>query len=597
MSRLRLRMSAVLAACLLAPILLLAPGASRADEAGQGQAREPARGRLGMVVSTQRDAARAGLSMLERGGNAIDAAIATAFAVGVTQPFSAGLGGGAFVLIRLADGRVVALDARETAPAAADRDMFVRPGVPERASLVGPLAVATPGFVRGMAQALELYGTLPLAEVMAPAIELAEQGFAIGRYHAGMLGYWAHSGLAERFPETARIQLPPDGQPPQPGWRLVQKDLAKTLRRIASEGPDVFHRGAIASAIAEHMKTIGGLVTRDDLAGYMPRWREPVHGTYRGLDVWSFPPPSSGGIALVEMLNILEGFDLSDYGAGSPAAVHRIAEAMKLAFADRAAWLGDPDFVDVPIHRLVSKSYAAELRERIDPSWWSRWPWEWGDEVPAIRVEGPGLPVDDSGTTHLSTSDAAGNLVALTMTINTPFGSGITVPGTGIVLNNEMDDFAVAPDTPNAYGLVDTTGNNAVAPGKRPLSSMTPTVLLKREKPYMVAGSPGGPRIITTTLLTILNVVDFGMDVQQAVSAPRFHHQWQPDTLFLEPEPDPALIEGLRERGHTVEVGKRPWSASEAIVIDPATGVQSGGSDPRTDGAALGWDGPPGEAD
>ena len=293
----------------------------------------------------------------------------------------------------------------------------------------------------------------------------------------------------------------------------------------------------------------------------------------------------------METLNILEGFDLSEYGAGTPAAVHRIAEAMKLAFADRAAYLGDPDFVDVPTHRLVSKSYADALRARIDPPWWSRWPWEWGDEVPAIRVEGPGLPVDDSGTTHLSTSDAAGNLVALTMTINTPFGSGITVPGTGIVLNNEMDDFAVAPDTPNAYGLVDTTGNNAVAPGKRPLSSMTPTLLLKRGKPFMVAGSPGGPRIITTTLLTILNVVDFGMDVQQAVAAPRFHHQWQPDTLFLEPDPDPALVEGLRERGHTLEVGPRRWSASEAIVIDPASGVQSGGSDPRTDGAALGWDG------
>ncbi|MGH0030043.1 MAG: gamma-glutamyltransferase [Myxococcota bacterium] len=556
--------------------------------AGAGEP-DPVRGRAGMVVSTQHDAARAGQAMLARGGNAVDAAVATAFAVGVTQPFSAGLGGGAFVLIRLADGRVVALDARETAPAAADRDMYVREGVPERASLFGPLAVATPGFVRGMALALERWGTLPLDVVLAPAIRLAEEGFAIGPYHAAMLQRMRGYGLPRRFPETGRIQFPDAGaSEPRVGWRLVQKDLAATLRRIAEEGPEVFHTGDVARAIADHMKAVGGLVTLDDLAGYTPKLREPVRGTYRGLEVVSFPPPSSGGIALVETLNILEGLDLSA-GAGSEEATHAIAEAMKLAFADRAAYLGDSDFVDVPTARLVSKEYAAGLRARLLPVWWR--PSTWSNGERAITVEGPGLPADDAGTTHLSTSDALGNVVALTMTINTPFGSGITVPGTGIVLNNEMDDFAVAPDTPNAYGLVDTTGANAIAPGKRPLSSMTPTVLLADGAPFMVTGSPGGPRIITTTLLTVLNVVDFGMNVQQAVAAPRFHHQWVPDTLFVEPETDPALVEALRARGHEVKVAQRRWSAAEAIVIGPGTGTHEGGADPRTDGLAVGFDG------
>jgi gamma-glutamyltranspeptidase/glutathione hydrolase len=296
-------------------------------------------------------------------------------------------------------------------------------------------------------------------------------------------------------------------------------------------------------------------------------------------------------VALIEALNILQGFDLASLGAGSSASNHRIAEALKLAFADRAAFLGDPDFVEVPVARLVSPAYAVDLRRRINPPWWRRAPWHWGQSERAIRVEGPGFVPDDAGTTHLSTSDAAGNAVALTMTINTPFGSGMTVPGTGILLNNEMDDFSVAPDTPNAYGLVDTRGANAVAPGKRPLSSMTPTVVLDLEgRPFMVTGSPGGPRIISTTLLSIVNVLDFGMSVQEAVSAPRLHHQWVPDTLYVEPATPADVVRGLRERGHSVEVSKRNWSAAEAIVIDPKTGWHLGGNDPRRDGLALGFD-------
>jgi gamma-glutamyltranspeptidase/glutathione hydrolase len=562
---------------LLALALAIGPGASAAAE--------PAPGARGMVVASQADAARAGRLQLERGGNAVDAAVAAAFALAVTQPFSAGLGGGAFVLIREPGGEVVAIDARETAPARADRDLYVRPGVAPDASLQGPLAVATPGFVRGMALALEAGGSRPWAEVLEPAIRLAEQGFAIGPYHARMLERMRGAGFARRFPETARIQLPE--APAEAGWILRQPELAATLRRLAAEGPEAFYTGAIARKIASWLEARGGLVSAADLAGYRPLRRAAVAGTYRGNQVISFPPPSSGGAVLIEALNILEGFDLRELGPDDPAAAHRVVEASKLAFADRAVWMGDPDFVEVPVARLTSKGYAEALRARILPPLWKRW--LLGEDERAIRVDTPGLAADDAGTTHLSATDASGRAVALTMTINTPFGSGLTVPGTGILLNNEMDDFAKAPDQPNAYGLVDTRGANAIAPGKRPLSSMTPTILVRDGRVVFVTGSPGGPRIITTVLLTIVNVVDFGMDVQQAVAAPRYHHQWQPDQVAAEPLLPAEIVEGLRARGHEVEVEPYPWSSAQAIAIDPATGLQSGGSDPRSDGAALGW--------
>ncbi|MEE9608937.1 MAG: gamma-glutamyltransferase [Myxococcota bacterium] len=549
----------------------------------------PARAQHGMVVTSQADATRAGVAMLESGGNAVDAAVAASFAVSVTQPFSTGLGGGAFALIRLANGEVVAIDARETAPAAATRDMYVKPGVPDRASLVGPLAVGTPGLVAGLVLALERYGTKSLLEVMAPAIKLAAGGFEINPYHARMLERMRQYKLPERFPETGRIQFPPPDQPARPGWRLRQRDLAHTLRRIARGGPDAFYQGSLADALAADVQKRGGILSAEDLAAYQPKLRPPVEGSYRGYRVFSFPPPSSGGVALIEMLNILEGFDLAQYGAGSSASTHRIAEAMKLAFADRAAFLGDPDFVDVPVAELTAKPYGARLRARIDPPWYKRAPWTWGRREVAIRVRGPGLPLDDSGTTHVSTSDAQGNAVAITQTINTPFGSGITVPGTGVVLNNQMDDFSVAPNRPNVYGLVDTRGANAVAPGKRPLSSMTPTVVLRDGELFMVTGSPGGPRIITTVLLTLLNAIDFGMNVEQAVAAPRFHHQWVPDVLTVEPAIPADVVENLRRRGHRVEVSKRNWSAAEAIAIDLETGWHTGGSDPRRGGLALGY--------
>lgn len=557
-----------------------------------------------MVVSAQADATRAGVEILANGGNAVDAAVAVSFALGVTEPYHSGIGGGGLFLIRRADGRVLALDARETAPAAATREMFVAPGVSKDASRDGPLSVAVPGQVAGLAEALACCGTKSLAEVLAPAIRLAEQGFAIGWRHAEVLATLREQGFAARHPETARIQLPPDDEPVAIGWRLRQPELARTLRLLAAQGPRAFYDGAIADAIAAEMQRRGGLVTREDLSRYRARMREPLRGSYRGLEILSFPPPSSGGVALIEALNILEGFDLAARGAGSSASLHRLAEAMKLAFADRAAHLGDSDFVSVPVAALTSKTYAAQLRARINPPWWRRAPWTWGESERAIRVRGPGLaeaappllPLapgasesEPAGsTTHLSVTDGAGNAVAVTQTVNLLFGSGITVEGTGIVLNDEMDDFAVAPNQPNAFGLVDTTGANAVAPGKRPLSSMTPVIVLKDATPYIVAGSPGGPRIITTVLLTLVNVIDYGMNVSQAVAFPRIHAQWIPEPIVLEPAIPEDVREGLRRRGHAVEVSPRNWSSAQAIVIDPATGLHTGGTDPRSDGLAMG---------
>jgi gamma-glutamyltranspeptidase/glutathione hydrolase len=560
-------------------VLVLAVCGLGTPNAPLAASRAPASGEAGMVVSTHAAAAEAGARILEQGGNAIDAAVATAFAVGVAQPFSAGVGGGAFALVRLEDGSLHALDAREVAPASATRTMFTEPGVPEYASRQGPLAVAVPAFVPGMVELLEKHGTMTLAQVLTPAIALAEEGVEIGRYHARMAGFMRSRISAERFPETNRIQFAPFDSKSMQGERLIQKDLGATLRLLAEKGESIFRGGAIGRAMAAEVKRRGGLLTIADLENVKPRWRDAVVGQYRGLRVASFPPPSSGGAVLVQALNVLEGFDLSAHRAGSAPAIHLVTEAMKLAFADRAAYMGDSDFVDVPIARLVSREYAVAQRARIDAD-------------KATLIAAPGKIPDDAGTTHLSVTDAAGRAVALTMTINTPFGSGITVPGTGVILNNEMDDFAIAKNTPNSYGLIDTRGANLVAAGKRPLSSMTPTILDRDGQLFMVSGSPGGPRIISTTLLTILNVVDWKMDPQQAVSAPRFHHQWDPNQLSVEPEVADEVIHALEKRGHDVMRSSRHWSAAEAIVIDPASGRHLGGSDPRTDGAAIGVDRP-----
>ena len=539
-----------------------------------------------MVVAPEAHATRAGVRMLEAGGNAVDAAVAAAFALGVTQPQSTGIGGGAFLVVHLADGRSFALDARETAPAASTPDMYVGPGVPERASFFGGLAVGTPGMVAGLALALERWGTKSLAEALEPAIELAEEGYPVGAYQLRFVARM-RTYIEPRFPKTAAIQFPPEGEV-EPGWRLVQSDLGRTLRRIAREGPAGFYQGPVAEAIAKEVARTGGVLSVEDLAAYEPVVREPVRGTYRGLEVLSFPPPSSGGIALIEMLNILEGFDLRALGAGSSASVHRVAEAMKLAFADRAAWLGDPDFTHVPVAELTSKDYASELRARINPPWWRRAPWTWHRTEVAIEVAGPGIPLDDRGTAHLSTIDAAGNAVALTGTINGPFGSGVTAPGTGVLLNNEMDDFVTDPEAPNFYGLVGVGDANHVQPGKRPLSSMTPTVVLDEGRVRLVLGSNGGPRIITAVLLALLQVVDWEADVMEAVSEPRFHQQWRPVRLQLEAAFPEDVAAGLRARGWPVERVDELTTGVQAIAVDPETGLRTGGNDPRRDGLALG---------
>lgn len=543
--------------------------------------RAPAWGRDGMVVSPEAHATRAGHAILEAGGNAVDAAVAVAFALGVTEPYHSGIGGGGFLLIRKNDGQVIAIDARETAPAAATADMYVREGVAKDASRFGPLAVGVPGLVAGLAKALEAHGTMGLAQVLAPAIELAEKGFPVGPRHVRMVKIWQRYELDERFPATAAIQLPAKGAPIGVGWRLVQRDLAKTLRTLAKKGPEPFYRGAIAKAIVAELEGRGGILVAEDLASYQPVVRDAVTGHYRGLEVISFPPPSSGGIALIEMLNILEGFDLASMEAGSSEAIHHVTEAMKLAFVDRAEFLGDSDFVDVPVRGLTAKAYAEALRKRVSPE-------------RALNLEGPGVPDPtlDGGTTHFSITDSEGNAVAVTQTVNLLFGSGITAAGTGIVLNDEMDDFSVAVNEPNAFGLIDRKGRNAVAPKKRPLSSMTPTIALKDGALRMVTGSPGGPRIITTVLLSMLNVIEWGHDVSEAVSAPRFHHQWVPDKLFVEPEVPKDVRDALSERGHNVVVSERHWSSAQAIVIDPETGWHWGGSDPRSDGLALGLNRP-----
>jgi len=537
---------------------------------------EPASGSRGMVVTPHPEATRAGVRVLERGGNAVDAAIAAAFAVAVAQPQSTGIGGGAFILVRLADGRAFAIDARETAPAAAHPGLYAREGVAPDASRFGGLAVATPGIVEGFALALAEHGTLSLKDALAPAIALAEDGAELGPHSRRMIEFMRATPLPARFPETARIQLPP--APIAPAAKLRQPELAATLRLLARRGARAFYEGALAQKIAAAAQASGGVLTAADLAAYRPLVREPLRGSYRGLELLAFPPPSSGGVTLLEMLNVLAGYDLRASGAGSSLTIHRIAETMKLAFADRAQHLGDPAFVDAPIKRLIAPAYADTLRARIH-------------DDRASAVAGSQLAVEDAGTAHLSVVDAAGNAVAITQTVNGPYGSWVTVPGTGIVLNNEMDDFVTSPGQANQWGLLGVaSAANRVEPGKRPLSSMAPLIAVADGKVRFVAGSNGGPRILTSVLLAFLAVVDWDMDAQEAVAAPRFHHQWRPDTLEVEAETPADVVEALRARGHTVKVTDEITSGVEAIVVDPKTGRMTGGADPRRDSSALGID-------
>jgi gamma-glutamyltranspeptidase/glutathione hydrolase len=546
---------------------------------GLAASRAPVRGTHAMVVSTEPRATQVGIDMLKRGGNAVDAAVAVGFALAVTHPSAGNLGGGGFMLIRLAGtGEAVLVDYRETAPAGAGRDMYLdgqRNVIPD-ASTVGYRASGVPGTVAGFALALQRYGTMKLADAIAPAALLARAGVELSYYESESLR--DSRELLERFPESRRIFLR-DGRLYAAGERFAQPDLAASLDAIARGGSREFYEGPIAHRIASEMSANGGLITLDDLRNYRAIVRQPVKGTYRGYEIYSTPPPSSGGTALVEMLNILEHFPLERYGQGSSRSLHLIAETMKLAFADRAEFLGDADFVRVPVAGLTSKNYARSRFELIDPYLAS--------DASSLGHGNP-MPYESEETTHYSIVDKDGNAVSNTYTLNGGYGSGVTIMGTGILMNNEMDDFSAKPGSPNAYGLVHGEAN-AIAPGKRPLSAMTPTVVLKDGRLFLVLGSPGGPTIINTVLQTILNVIDYRMTIQEAVDAPRIHHQWMPDKLVLERTGFAQDVkDGLKACGHTLEI-RGTMGDCQAIMIEPRMGVRLGAADPRNDGLALGY--------
>lgn len=532
----------------------------------------------GMVVSREAEATRVGVDVLAAGGNAVDAAVATAFALAVTLPQAGNLGGGGFALVHEAGTGVShVLDFREMAPDGAHRDLFLGPDgeVDKTLARYSHRSVGVPGSVAGYLEALDRWGTLSRAEVIAPAIRLAEDGVTVSRILHRNLD--SRIGRLAKWPATRAIIARPDGAALRPGDILRQTDLAESLRLIVGQGAKAFYRGPIGEKLAAEMERHDGLIGMADLDAYRTVLREPVTGTYRGLKVLSMPPPSSGGAHLVQMLNILEGWDLADLGAGSVATLHRVAEAMRRAYADRATHLGDPDFWDVPLDWLTSKAYGDELRAGIDLYRASR---------SADLRPGTPAPTESRDTTHLSVMDRSGNAVSMTTTLNFGFGTGIVAEGTGIFLNNEMDDFSSKPGTPNAYGLVGGEAN-AIAPAKRPLSSMTPTLLMAEGRAVAALGSPGGSRIITSVLQVILNLVDHGMNLAEATAAPRIHHQWLPDSLRVEAGVSPDTVDLLRAIGHEVEVG-RAFGAVQAIVR--ADGGFRGVTDTRRPGGLA--DGP-----
>ena len=527
----------------------------------------------GMVASQEATATRIGVDILKRGGNAIDAGVAVGFALAVTLPRAGALGGGGFMMVHHAEtGETVAIDYREMAPAAAHRDMYLDAAgeVDTQLARYTHHAAGVPGAVAGLVFALDRYGTLPLAEVLAPAIRLAERGILVTQDLSGSLE--SRRERLQRWPATAAIFYHEDGRPYRPGERLIQVDLAWSLRQIAAHGADAFYKGAIAERIAADMAAHGGPMTLEDLAAYRVAVRAPVRGTYRGYEIASMPPPSSGGVHLVQILNLLEDYPLASLGHNGAEGLHLMAESMKLAYADRSQHLGDPDFWPVPVAGLISKAYAESLRATIDPA----------RARPAAEIAaGDPMPYESPETTHYSVMDRWGNVVSNTYTINFGYGSGIVAAGTGILLNNEMDDFSAKPGVPNAYGLLGGDANS-VAPAKRPLSSMTPTILFKDGKPLLATGSPGGSRIITTTLQIILNVVDHGMNIAAATAAPRVHHQWLPDELRVEAGLSPDTIALLESKGHKVVVKNVMGSTQSILRADEGF---YGASDPRRQGA------------
>ncbi|MEL7535777.1 MAG: gamma-glutamyltransferase [Pseudomonadota bacterium] len=532
----------------------------------------------GMVVAQNAIATHVGAEILADGGNAIDAAVATGFALAVTLPRAGNLGGGGFMLVHLADdNKTVAIDYRESAPAGASRDMFIKPdGEPDaQASRFSLRAAGVPGTVAGLYHAHSRYGRLPWRDVVAPAIELASRGIVVSADMARSLTR-ARNRMAVD-PDALALYYKQDGSTYAAGEVLRQPLLARTLRDIARGGPDAFYRGRVADLIADDMAANGGLITREDLAAYRVLEREPVRGTYRGYDIVSMPPPSSGGVHVVQMLNVLERYPLAEYGAESARTVHLLVEAMRTAFADRSKHLGDPDFYDVPVDWLTSKAYADEVADAIPLDKARRS----SDVAPGQE---PGYESPD--TTHYSIVDADGNAVANTYTLNFSFGSGHAIAGAGFLINNEMDDFSAKPGAPNAFGLLGAEAN-AIEAGKRPLSSMTPTMVFKDGKPYLVLGSPGGSRIITATLQPIVNLIDFGMNVADAVRAPRIHHQWYPDEVFLERGYALDTLTQLEAMGHKIGSSRFGMGSVQAVLWQD--GVFYGAADPRRpDAEAMG---------
>lgn len=556
-----------------------------------GGAQHPVHADHGMVASVHGLASDAGVEMMRAGGNAIDAAVATGFALAVVYPEAGNLGGGGFMLIRLHDGELHFLDFRETAPGNATATMYqdAQGNVSPALSRIGYLASGVPGSVKGLVEAERHFGKLGLARVMAPAIRLARNGYRLSWWEARALSH--DQGLAQ-FPATRSI-FQNDGNGFKPGDLFKQPILARTLERIASK-PDDFYTGAMAREIAAEMQRGGGLITTQDLAHYKVVDRAPVQGTYRDLTVISAPPPSSGGIALIETLNILDGFDLSRSGRDSAESIHLIAEAYRRAFFDRAQFLGDPEAVGVPVDQLLDKRYAAAWRRSIDPERASsnemlERPAVFSDLTEYAAKHPIGVQAKESSeTTHYSIVDEEGNAVAVTTTLNAYFGSRVTIGALGFLMNDEMDDFAAKVGVPNMFGLIQGEAN-AIAPGRRPLSSMSPTIVLKGGELWLVLGSPGGPTIITTVANILLGAEDYGLDIQQAVDAPRFHQQWMPDRLFLEPERfSPDTVRLLEKAGYRIV--QRDHGDGECIEIDPQTGERLGASDFRNEtGMAVGY--------
>ena len=543
--------------------------------------RDPVRAKHGMVASTQRLASQVGADVLRRGGNAVDAAVAVALALAVVYPEAGNIGGGGFMLIRLKDGRSTAIDYREKAPAAANRNMYADPAKGNASSTVGYLASGVPGTVAGLELALKKYGSgkFTWAQLVEPARRLAADGFVVA--HSLARSMRRHQKRLELYPETRRVYLR-NGRFYEEGETFRQPELAATLTRLQRHGPREFYEGMTARLIAADMKEHGGLITLDDLRRYTAKERTPLRGTYRGHEIITMPPPSAGGIALLEMLNILEGFDLAALGGSSSEKYHLLAETMRRAYADRSTYVGDSDFVKVPIAQLVDKTYAARLRSTINK--------ERASQSTAI---GPGKLIGEpSDTTHFSIVDAYGNAVANTYTINDIYGSGVTVKYAGILLNDEMDDFTTKPGTPNTWGIIQGE-RNVIEGGKRPLSSMTPTIVLRKDGSFWFGvGARGGSRITTTVLQTIINVIDHRMNIQQALDAPRIHHQWFPDEILFETFGLSSDTQrALEARGHKV-VPQSNWpfniGAAEAVMIEEGTGARLGACDPRYDGLPVG---------